>query len=53
MSLLIAILVIVLITALILYLVDMLPVDGRLKNIIRIIVVFIAILMSLQKTGLV
>lgn len=53
MSLLIAILVIVLITALVLYLVDMLPVDARLKNLARIVIVIIAILLCVQKAGLV
>ncbi|MCW5680498.1 MAG: hypothetical protein KF794_04390 [Xanthobacteraceae bacterium] len=48
MALLINILVTFLIVILVLYLVNMLPVDGRAKQIIRIIVIIIGILYLLR-----
>ena len=52
-NLLISALVTVLIVVLILYLVDRLPVDGRLRNIIRIIVIVIGVLSLIRLLGVV
>lgn len=48
MSLLIGALVTFLVVILILYLVNMLPIDGRAKQIIRIIVIIIGVLYLLR-----
>lgn len=48
MGLLISILVTFLVVFLILYLVDRLPIDGRAKQIVRIIVIIIGILALLR-----
>ncbi|HKC31912.1 MAG TPA: Thivi_2564 family membrane protein [Xanthobacteraceae bacterium] len=48
MSLLISILITFVVIILILYLVDMLPLDGRAKYIVRIIVIIIGILALLR-----
>jgi hypothetical protein len=48
MSLLISVLVTFLVVILVLYLVNMLPVDGRAKQIIRIIVIIIGVLSLLR-----
>ncbi|HEX4552661.1 MAG TPA: Thivi_2564 family membrane protein [Xanthobacteraceae bacterium] len=48
MSLLISVLITFVVIILILYLVDMLPLDGRAKYIVRIIVIIIGILALLR-----
>jgi hypothetical protein len=48
MSLLISVLITFVVVILILYLVDMLPIDGRAKYIVRIIVIIIGILALLR-----
>ena len=48
MSMLISILITFLVVILVLYLVNMLPVDGRAKQIIRIIVIIIGVLALLK-----
>lgn len=48
MSLLISALVTVLVVILILYLINMLPIDGRAKQIVRIIVIIIGVLSLLK-----
>lgn len=48
MSALISILITFLVIILVLYLVNMLPVDGRAKQIIRIIVIIIGVLSMLK-----
>ncbi len=48
MSLLIGLLVTVLVIVLVLYLINMLPIDGRAKQIARIIVIIIGILSLLR-----
>jgi hypothetical protein len=48
MSLLISALITFLIVILVLYLVNMLPIDGRAKQIVRIIVIIIGILSLLR-----
>jgi uncharacterized membrane protein len=48
MSTVIGILITFLVVILVLYLVDRLPIDGRAKNIIRIIVIIIGILSLLR-----
>jgi hypothetical protein len=48
MALLISILVTFLVVFLVLYLVDRLPIDGRAKQIVRIIVIIIGILALLR-----
>jgi hypothetical protein len=48
MSLLINILITFVVIILVLYLVNMLPIDGRAKHIVRIIVVIIGILSMLK-----
>ena len=48
MSLLIGVLVTFLVVILVLYLVNMLPIDGRAKQIVRIVVIIIGILSLLK-----
>ena len=48
MSLLISILITFLVVVLVLYLVNMLPIDGRAKQIVRIIVIIIGVLSLLR-----
>ena len=48
MSLLISILITFLVVILVLYLVNMLPIDGRAKQIIRIIVIIIGVISMLK-----
>ena len=51
MSALISILITFLVVVLVLYLVNMLPIDGRAKQIVRIIVIIIGILSLLKFLG--
>jgi hypothetical protein len=51
MGMLISILITFLVVILVLYLVNMLPVDGRAKQIIRVIVIIIGILSLLKYLG--
>ena len=51
MSIVISLLITFLVIVLVLYLVNMLPVDGRAKQIIRIVVVIIGILSLLRYIG--
>ena len=51
MSVLISILITFLVVILVLYLVNMLPIDGRAKQIVRIIVIIIGILSLLKYLG--
>ena len=48
MSLLISILITFLVVILVLYLINMLPIDGRAKQIVRIIVIIIGVLSLLR-----
>jgi uncharacterized protein YhhL (DUF1145 family) len=48
MSILISILITFLVTILVLYLINMLPIDGRAKQIARIIVIIIGVLSLLK-----
>ena len=48
MSMLISILITFLVIILVLYLVNMLPIDGRAKQIVRVIVIIIGILSLLK-----
>ena len=48
MSILISVLITFLVVVLILYLVDRLPIDGRAKQIVRVIVIIIGILSLLR-----
>ena len=48
MNLLISILITFLVIILVLYLVNMLPIDGRAKQIVRIIVIIIGVLSMLK-----
>ncbi len=48
MSLLISILITFLVVILVLYLVNMLPIDGRAKQIVRIVVIIIGVLSLLK-----
>jgi hypothetical protein len=48
MSILISVLITFLVVILILYLVDRLPIDGRAKQIVRIIVIIIGVLSLLR-----
>ncbi|MFN3350856.1 Thivi_2564 family membrane protein [Pseudorhodoplanes sp.] len=48
MSLLIGVLITFLVVILVLYLVNMLPIDGRAKQIVRIIVIIIGVLSLLR-----
>lgn len=48
MSLLISILITFLVVILVLYLVNMLPIDGRAKQIVRVIVIVIGIISILK-----
>jgi len=51
MSVLISILITFLVVVLVLYLVNMLPIDGRAKQIVRIIIIIIGILSLLKYLG--
>ena len=51
MSLLIGVLITFLVIILVLYLVNMLPIDGRAKQIVRVIVIIIGILSLLKYLG--
>lgn len=51
MSVLISILITFLVVILVLYLVNMLPIDGRAKQIVRIIVIIIGVLSLLKYLG--
>jgi hypothetical protein len=51
MSILISILVTFLVVVLVLYLVNLLPIEGRAKQIVRIIVIIIGILSLLKYLG--
>ena len=51
MSVLISILITFLVVILVLYLINMLPLDGRAKQIVRIIVIIIGILSLLKYLG--
>jgi hypothetical protein len=51
MSALIGILITFLVVILVLYLVNMLPIDGRAKQIVRVIVIVIGILYLLRALG--
>ena len=48
MSLLISILITFVVVILVLYLVDMLPIDGRAKQIVRVIVIILGVLSLLR-----
>jgi hypothetical protein len=48
MSLLISVLIVFLVVILLLYLVDRLPLDGRMKQIVRVIIIIIGILSILR-----
>jgi hypothetical protein len=48
MSLLISILITFVVVILVLYLIDMLPIDGRAKQIVRVIVIIIGVLSLLR-----
>lgn len=48
MSLLISILITILVLGLVLYLINMLPIDGRAKQIARVIVIIIGIISLLR-----
>jgi len=48
MSILISILITFLVIILVLYLIDLLPIDGRAKQIVRVIVIIIGILSLLR-----
>ena len=51
MSVLIGILITFLVVILVLYLVNMLPIEGRAKHIVRVIVIIIGILSLLKYLG--
>jgi hypothetical protein len=51
MSVLISILITFLVVVLVLYLINMLPIDGRAKQIVRVIVIIIGILSLLKYLG--
>jgi hypothetical protein len=51
MSMLIGVLVTFLVIILVLYLVNMLPIDGRAKQIVRVIVIVIGVLSLLKYLG--
>ena len=51
MSVLISILITFLVIILVLYLINMLPIDGRAKQIVRVIVIIIGVLSLLRLLG--
>ncbi|MBX9776103.1 MAG: hypothetical protein K2Y71_17115 [Xanthobacteraceae bacterium] len=51
MSLLISVLITFLVIILVLYLINLLPIDGRAKQIVRVIVIVIGILYLLRALG--
>lgn len=53
MSILLLIVIVIVIAALALYLIDLIPaLDGNLKNILKIVVITVAILVIVQRSGL-
>lgn len=48
-SLLVVVIVVGLVAAIVLYLVEMLPIDGRFKQIARVLVILIALLVVLMR----
>ncbi|HEX2654301.1 MAG TPA: Thivi_2564 family membrane protein [Xanthobacteraceae bacterium] len=53
MSLLISILITFVVVILVLYLINLLPVDGRMKQIIRIVVIIIGVLSLLRELAII
>jgi hypothetical protein len=51
MSILIGVLITFLVVILVLYLINMLPIDGRAKQIVRVIVIIIGVLSLLKYVG--
>jgi hypothetical protein len=51
MSILISVLITFLVIVLVLYLINMLPIDGRAKQIVRIIVIIIGVLSLVKYLG--
>ena len=51
MSLLVSVLITFLVVILVLYLVNLLPIDGRAKQIVRIVVIIIGVLSLLRHLG--
>ena len=51
MNLLISVLITFLVIVLVLYLINMLPIDGRAKQIVRVIVIIIGVLYLLRALG--
>jgi hypothetical protein len=51
MSLLISILITFVVVILVLYLVNLLPIDGRAKQIVRVVVIIIGVLSLLKYVG--
>jgi hypothetical protein len=51
MSILISVLITFLVVVLVLYLINLLPIDGRAKQIVRIIVIIIGVLSLLRYLG--
>ncbi len=51
MSLLISVLITFLIVILVLYLVNLLPIDGRARQIVRVVVILIGVLSLLRHVG--
>jgi hypothetical protein len=51
MSMLISVLITFLVVILVLYLVNLLPIDGRAKQIVRVIVIIIGVLSLLKYLG--
>ena len=51
MNLLISVLVTFLVVILVLYLVNMLPIDGRMKRIIQVVVIIVGVLSLLRHLG--
>lgn len=51
MSLLIGVLITFLVVILVLYLVNLLPIDGRAKQIVRVVVIIIGVLSLLRYLG--
>ena len=53
MTILIFALVLILIVALLVYAIDIIPVDARLATLAKVIVILIAVILLLQRAGLV
>jgi hypothetical protein len=53
MSIFVFALILLLVAGLVIYAIDLVPLDGRLRNLAKVIIIIIAILLLCQRAGLV